>query len=65
MPKGFDRCEKEGGRIRRIVPKKGTYINICYLNGKAHRGEVHHTNPKIDKLSDQRAKLRSKSKGYG
>jgi len=42
MPAGFNMCRSKGGRIRRIVPKQGVYINICYLGNKAYRGEVHH-----------------------
>lgn len=46
MPKGFEECIKKGGRVRTITPKKGTYIHICYLNGKAYRGEIKHTKKK-------------------
>jgi len=43
MPKDFERCVKQGGRVRTIKPRKGVYIHICYdKKGKAHRGEVHH-----------------------
>ena len=40
MPAGFERCVKQGGRVRTIVPKKGKYLHVCYLDGKAYRGEV-------------------------
>ena len=42
MPAGFERCVANGGRVRTIKPNAGTYIKICYLNGKSYRGEVHH-----------------------
>ena len=42
MPKAFENCVARGGRVRTIVPKKGTYIKVCYLNGKSYAGEVHH-----------------------
>jgi len=41
MPEDFDKCVTEGGRVRTITPKKGTYLHICYdKQGKAHSGEV-------------------------
>lgn len=40
MPKGFDECVANGGKIRTIVPKKGKYLHTCYLNGKSYSGEV-------------------------
>jgi len=40
MPKDFERCVKNGGRVRTIKPKKGKYLHICYLNGKSYHGEV-------------------------
>jgi len=46
MPAGFNRCVKKGGRVRRVKPKRGVYINICYLGGKSYRGEVHHIKQK-------------------
>ena len=40
MPAGFEKCVKEGGRVRTIKLKGGRYMRICYLNGKSHAGEV-------------------------
>ena len=40
MPESFERCRRNGGRIRTMRMKDGKYIHICYLNGKAYRGEV-------------------------
>lgn len=47
MPKDFDRCVREHGRVRRLVPKKGTYLNVCWKGGKTHRGELHHKDPTV------------------
>jgi hypothetical protein len=33
MPAAFEKCIKAGGRVRTIVPKKGTYLHICYPKG--------------------------------
>jgi len=40
MPAGFERCIKNGGRVRRKTLKDGKYINICFKNGKSYAGEV-------------------------
>ena len=47
MPKGFDSCVKNGGKVRRVSGpseehglKAGEYRNYCILNGKSHRGHV-------------------------
>lgn len=48
MPKGWEKCIKQGGKIRTIsgpdskwkVPK-GKYRHICFLpDGKTHRGHL-------------------------
>ena len=41
MPAGFEKCEREGGKIRRKTLSDGRYINICYKDGKSFAGEVH------------------------
>jgi len=41
MPKDFDRCIKDGGKVRRKTLPDGRYINICYLDGKSYAGEAH------------------------
>lgn len=41
-PKDFEECIAKGGRVRTITPKKGTYLHICYLNGKSYSGETKH-----------------------
>ena len=40
-PAAFVKCVKNGGRVRRKKLSGERYINICYLNGKSHAGEVH------------------------
>ena len=41
MPADFERCIKEGGRVRRKTLSDGRYINICFKDGKSYAGEVH------------------------
>ena len=41
MPKDFDRCVRNGGRVRTRKLKGGKYIHICFLNGKSYAGYVH------------------------
>ena len=41
MPADFDRCVKEGGRVRTKNIGKDKYMHICFdKNGKSHAGEV-------------------------
>ena len=41
MPKDFDECKAEGGRIRTMPLSKGRYMHVCYDKaGKSHAGEV-------------------------
>ena len=41
MPKEFDRCIKNGGKVRRVSIDKDRYANVCVdKNGKTHFGEV-------------------------
>jgi len=40
MPADFDKCVKEGGRVRTMKVKGGRYMHICFLNGKSYSGEV-------------------------
>jgi len=44
MPKDFDKCNAEGGRIRTIKPagkKSKKYMNVCYdKKGKSHSGHM-------------------------
>jgi len=43
MPADFEKCVKEGGKVRTIPIKghKDEYLHICYdKNGKSHAGEV-------------------------
>lgn len=41
MPKDFEKCIDNGGRVRRKTLSDGRYINICYKDGKSYSGEVH------------------------
>lgn len=40
MPKLFDDCEKNGGKMRTKKLAGGKYMHICILNGKTFAGEV-------------------------
>lgn len=40
MPKAFERCVKEGGRVRTKTLSGGRYIRICFSKGKSYTGEV-------------------------
>ena len=40
MPADFDRCVKEGGKVRTIKLPAGKYRHVCTLNGKSYYGEV-------------------------
>jgi len=41
MPEGFDKCVKEGGRVRTMKLNGGRHMRICYdKSGKSHAGEV-------------------------
>jgi len=33
MSEKFNKCVSEGGRVITKVPKKGTYLHICYPKG--------------------------------
>ena len=46
MPEAFEKCVRNGGRVRRVSgPKHGLgpdqYVNYCYIGGESFRGEVH------------------------
>ena len=41
MPEDFERCVREGGRVRTIKLTKGRFMRVCYdKNNKSHAGEV-------------------------
>jgi hypothetical protein len=42
MPAGFDKCVKDGGKVRTVAVKgkKGKYLHVCYLGDKSYSGEV-------------------------
>jgi len=41
MPEAFEKCVREGGRVRTKKLSGGRYIHICYKDGKSHAGHVH------------------------
>ena len=47
MPKTFEKCVKNNGKIRTVSGpneahglKKGEYVHYCYINGESFRSEV-------------------------
>jgi len=40
MPKAFEKCKNDGGRVRTIKHGKNKYQHICYIGGKSYAGEV-------------------------
>ncbi len=39
-PAAFERCVRNGGRVRTKSLPKGKYLRICRLKGKSFAGEV-------------------------
>lgn len=52
MPKAFDDCAKNGGKIRTKRINSDEYMHICVLDGKTYAGEV----KKYKKLSFKNGK---------
>jgi hypothetical protein len=40
MPRDFEKCVKEGGRVRTKKLSGGKYLHICFKDGKSYRGEI-------------------------
>ena len=40
MPADFEKCVKEGGRVRTKRLKGDKYIHLCFKDGKSYAGEV-------------------------
>lgn len=70
MPKAFDNCVKNGGKVVTKSLKGNKYINICYdKDGNSHAGEVKtkKSNSSKDKVKDSKAiaeKLRDLKKHF-
>lgn len=60
MPAAFDKCVKDGGKVRTKVinEKKGTYMHICYKDGKSYPGEVKKKKKKASVLEAAKALLK-------
>ena len=41
MPKAFEDCIARGGRVRSKDLGNGSYIKICFIDGKSYPGETH------------------------
>lgn len=66
MPAAFEKCRKNGGKIRTIVinKKKGTYMHVCYLNDKAYPGEVRTKKKSTASLAKELVRKLLDLKGY-
>lgn len=65
MQKDFDKCAKNGGKVKTKNLKGNRFIRICYdKNGKSHAGEVMHRkkNFKSNKKQNNSKKQTFKSK---
>lgn len=44
MPKDFEQCVREGGRVRTVKPNKQTFMPVCYdRRNKSHAGYARRT----------------------
>ena len=41
MPKGFDNCVADSGKVWRKTLAGGKYVHLCFLKGKSYTGHVH------------------------
>jgi len=61
MPQGFNKCVKNGGRVRTKKLSGGRYMHICWLNGKSYAGEIH-TKKKKSKITKKKILRKYKKK---
>jgi len=40
MPKNFEKCVAQGGRVRTKKLSNGKYIHICFKDGKSYAGHL-------------------------
>jgi len=40
MPKAFEKCVAQGGRVRTKKLPNGKYIHICFKDGKSYAGHL-------------------------
>ena len=40
MPAAFEKCVKDGGKVRTKDLGKGKYMHICFIGGKSYPGYV-------------------------
>ena len=40
MPADFEKCVREGGRVRTKKVGKDKFVHICFKDGKSYAGEV-------------------------
>ena len=63
MPKDFDMCRSNKGKIRTIAMKGGKYMHVCILNGKSYKGEVKVGKGEVEKGSQVAKAIKEKMKG--
>jgi len=63
MPKAFENCVKNGGRVRTKSLSDGRYMHICFLNGKSYAGEVKTSQSSKKSSSTQKTKPKYKVLG--
>jgi hypothetical protein len=42
MPADFEKCVRQGGRVRTKSMGGGKYMHICFKDGKSYAGHVKH-----------------------
>ena len=53
MPADFDKCVKDGGKVRTVKLTKDKYMYVCYdKKGNSYSGEVHTKQKASEVLED-------------
>ena len=60
MPKEFDACRKNGGKIKTVQLSGEKYMHICILNGKSYKGEVKSKQSSTPEVSPVAAAIKQK-----
>ena len=61
MPASFEKCIKDGGRVRTKILSGGRYMYICFKNGKSYAGEIHEKKPtRVSRVKGKIKSLRKK-----
>lgn len=49
-PAAFEKCIKDGGRVRTKQLSGGRYMHICFKDGKSYAGEVKKGKQALEKI---------------